>query len=113
MFLPPVSYSQYLQLSYIQKTFSKVLAVNFEEMGIFHNLKENMTDFERISEMKRVNYLLGNDEVAMKIFVDKFQKFYKGEVSTDWSSNKTIQSKEKINGPQILARDILNSQNNK
>lgn len=106
MFLPPQNYSQYLQLNYIMKNFPKVVGTNFEQLGISHNLRENMPDLERIQQVKYTRKALGENENILRLFFDTFEKFYTGNLQTDWANEKN-DFKENENGPFILANEIL------
>jgi hypothetical protein len=105
MFLPPQSYSQYLQLKFIMENFEGVVGTNFEELEISHNLRENMPELERIHEVKRTNKLLV-DERVLKIFLKTLEKFYTGHLQTDWLNEKN-KFEENQDGPLVLANEIL------
>ncbi|WP_448698230.1 hypothetical protein ACFGVR_15535 [Mucilaginibacter sp. AW1-3] len=105
MFLPPQSYSQYLQLKYIMENFEGVSATNFEQLGIKHSLRENMPDEERISEVKRINKLMIDTEV-WETFFNVFEEFYRGQLRTDWSIEKQTPERN-LDGPRALAKEIL------
>lgn len=105
MFLPPQSYSQYLQLKFIMENFEGVVGTNFKELEVSHNLRENMPDLERIREVKRTNKLLV-DERVLEIFLKTFEKFYTGSLHTDWSNEKN-KFEENQQGPLVLAKEIL------
>lgn len=105
MFLPPQSYSQYLQLKYITETFVGVTASSFERLEVRHSLRENMPDVERINEVKRTNGLVAEDKILNRFF-DLFERFCSGELRTDWSSNASDVMGDHA-GPATLAEDLL------
>lgn len=105
MFLPPQSYSQYLQLKFIAKWYPKLIGVNFENLGIQHKLRENMPDAERISEVKRTNQVLAEESVFMS-FYSIFERFYRGDLKTDWGREKFSLS-DGPNGALDLAEDLM------
>lgn len=104
LFLPPQSYSQYLQLKYIQTYFPDVVTVNFEQLEIKHTLRENMPDEERIREVKKTNLELVEDQ-SWRVFRCTFEMFLSGTISSSWPEK--IGSQEENNGPITLAKDIL------
>jgi hypothetical protein len=105
MFLPPQSYSQYLQLKFILENFGGVVGTNFEELGVAHNLRENMPELERIQEVKRTNQIL-IDERVLQVFFKAFEEFYTGKLRTNWSNEKN-KFEENQYGPVVLAKEIL------
>lgn len=105
MFLPPQSYSQYLQLKYIAANFPKVQCTNFEQLGMSHILRENMPDEERICEVKRTNKQLVEKDVFDR-FLNQFEKFYSGLLKTDWTGKKHLSAEDR-DGPGTLTKDIL------
>jgi hypothetical protein len=108
LFLPPQSYSQYLQLKYIQAYFRGVAAVNLEQLGIKHTLRENMPDKERIAEVKRTNRDLAEGQ-TWETFCQAFEMFHTGVTSTNWSIeiDRFQEEQEEQDGPAILAKNIL------
>jgi hypothetical protein len=105
MFLPPQSYSQYLQLKYILKSLPKVVGVNFENLNILHSLRENMPTEERISEVKRVTKAIATDEYLVAVF-EKLHQFCTGQIRTDWSGIDGASKTERL-GPEIIATELL------
>ncbi|MDJ1473222.1 hypothetical protein [Xanthocytophaga flava] len=105
MFLPPQSYSQYLQLKYILNNFSKVIGANFENLEMSHSLRENMPELERINEVKRTNKFLIKDPIWKK-FLNIFEDFHTGKIQTDWKSEKNKLQNSRL-GPVLVAKEIL------
>jgi hypothetical protein len=105
MFLPPQSYSQYLQLKFIMQDFRGVVATNFEQLEVTHTLREKMPDLERINEMRRVAKLLGNEQ-TLRIFFDALSGFCSGQRRTDWSVEENGLG-EGLPGPLAIAQEIL------
>lgn len=105
MFLPPQSYSQYLQLKYVLENFSSVIGINFEQLGIAHCLRPNMPDEERINEVKRTNRVLVEKPVK-QIFNEMFDDFVSGKIKTNWDAEQhPLQST--ANGPLTIAKALL------
>ena len=105
MFLPPQSYSQYLQLGFIMNHFNGVIGASFEHLGLKHSLTEYMPEGERIREVKRTNQQLV-EETVLGNFFNTFEKFHTGELHTNWSKEKNMPI-ENQSGPFVLAREIL------
>lgn len=105
MFLPPINYSQYLQLKFIKSNFTNVVGLNLEDIGIPHVLRENMPEMERINEVKRANRLLVEESV-MTQFLYAFRTFYAGGVRTSWA-DEIRKCERRDHGPLMLAQAIL------
>lgn len=105
MFLPPQSYSQYLQLKAVLREYPGVIGANFEELGVAHVLRENMPDVERINEVKRTNRQLVEDQTMGK-FIALFEEFCSGQSYTLWTDGNLRPTEDQC-GPATLAQDLL------
>ncbi|PZR39739.1 MAG: hypothetical protein DI538_06190 [Azospira oryzae] len=105
LFLPPQTFSQYLQLKYILANFENVVGTNFEQLDLAHTLRENMEENERISEVKRTNLVLVAPPIFGK-FLQAFEKFQTGRIQTDWATEKN-RTAEIQDGPAVLAASLL------